>query len=159
MGHTFYLTRFDSDDIVHRLLTMLQIVAVASLIVHIPYAAVRLVLVFEYLRAGKHNQNVRPLVNRYIIGFGSAAALWIVSSFIPTPHRFILWYFVIGVDFFDPLTAGHLHVKFPPHLMHLPERFGLFTIILIGEAVVRIVQGIIPGNIKILQAAIGSWDL
>ena len=38
IGHTFYLTRFDSDDVVHRLITMVQIVVVASLIVHLPNA-------------------------------------------------------------------------------------------------------------------------
>jgi low temperature requirement protein LtrA len=59
-GHTFYLTRFDSDDLGRRFLTMIQIVAVASLAVHAPealgktsggfalsYAAVRFMLVTE----------------------------------------------------------------------------------------------------------------
>lgn len=154
-GHTFYLTRFDSGDLGHRLLTMAQIIAVASLVVHLPhalgksstgfalsYAAVRTILVAEYFRAGRHIPQVRPIVNRYIVGFGSAAALWVVSTFIPTPHRFIFWYGAIIVDFLAPLTAGQLHAKFPPHLMHLPERFGLFTIIVIGEAVVSVVMGI-----------------
>jgi low temperature requirement protein LtrA len=30
-GHTFYLTRFDSDDVGRRILTLIQIIAVASL--------------------------------------------------------------------------------------------------------------------------------
>jgi low temperature requirement protein LtrA len=172
IGHTFYLTRFDSDDVIHRLLTMVQIVAVASLIVHLPnalgdsskgfalsYAAVRAMLVLEYLRAGRHNQPVRPLVNRYMIGFGTAAALWGISIFIPMPQRFVVWYLAIGVDFLAPLTAGTLHAKFPPHLMHLPERFGLFTIIVIGEAVVRIVMGIKAGQLKSLTSAAGIMGL
>ncbi|MCX5883634.1 MAG: low temperature requirement protein A [Deltaproteobacteria bacterium] len=172
IGHTFYLTRFDSDDVIHRLLTMVQIVAVASLIVHVPsalgestngfalsYAAVRSMLVLEYWRAGRHNRPVRPLVNRYMIGFGCAAALWVVSTFIPMPHRFIVWYLAIGVDFFAPLTAGALHVKFPPHLVHLPERFGLFTIIVIGEAVVSIVMGIKAGHLISSSAAAAIMGL
>ncbi len=172
IGHTFYLTRFDSDDVVHRLLTMVQIVVVASLIVHLPealgessngfalsYAAVRSVLVIEYWRAGRHDQHVRPLVNRYMIGFGSAAALWVVSTFIPVPHRFILWYLAIAVDFFAPLTAGHLHVKFPPHLMHLPERFGLFTIIVIGEAVVDIIMGIRTEHLNFVSGIEGIMGM
>jgi low temperature requirement protein LtrA len=172
IGHTFYLTRFDSDDVVHRLLTMVQIVVVALLIVHLPnalgegstgfalsYAAVRSMLVLEYWRAGRHNRHVRPLVNRYMIGFGSAAALWVVSVGIPIPYRFTVWYIAIVVDFFAPLTAGHLHVKFPPHLMHLPERFGLFTIILIGEAVVSIVMGIKAEHLQTLAAAAAAMGL
>lgn len=155
VGHTFYLTRFDSDDLGHRLITMAQIVAVASLIVHLPnalgkssvgfalsYAAVRCILVAEYLRARRHVPLVRPLINRYIVGFGSAAAIWVASTLVPTPYRFLLWYVAIAVDFLAPLTAGQLHARFPPHLMHLPERFGLFTIIVIGEAVVSVVMGV-----------------
>jgi len=74
---------------------MVQIVAVASLIVHLPdalgkssvgfalsYAAVRYILVAEYVRAGSHIPHVRPLISRYIIGFGSAATLWVASTLI-----------------------------------------------------------------------------
>ena len=155
VGHTFYLTRFDSDDLGHRLLTMAQIVAVASLIVYIPdalgssstgfalsYATVRFILVAEYYRAAKHLPSVRPIVHRYMTGFGIAAALWVVSTFLPAPLRFVVWYVAIVIDFIAPLTAGQLHARFPPHLMHLPERFGLFTIIVIGEAVVSVVMGV-----------------
>ena len=172
VGHTFYLTRFDSDDIGHRLITMVQIVAVASLIVHLPdalgkssvgfalsYAAVRYILVAEYVRAGSHIPHVRPLISRYIIGFGSAATLWVASTLIPTPHRFLLWYVAIAVDFLAPLTAGQLHAKFPPHLMHLPERFGLFTIIVIGEAVVGVVMGIGADRLTLVAGVSGVMGL
>jgi low temperature requirement protein LtrA len=172
VGHTFYLTRFDSDDVGHRLITMVQIVAVASLIVHLPdalgrssagfalsYAAVRYTLVAEYFRAGRHIPSVRPLINRYMIGFGTAAALWVISTLIPMPHRFFLWYVAMAIDFVAPLTAGQLHVKFPPHLMHLPERFGLFTIIVIGEAVVSVVMGIGAERLTLRASASGVMGL
>ncbi len=172
VGHTFYLTRFDSDDLVHRLITMLQIVAVASLIVHLPdalgkssagfalsYAAVRYILVAEYFRAGRHIPHVRPLINRYMIGFGGAATLWAASVLIPAPHRFLMWYLAMAVDFLAPVTAGQLHARFPPHLMHLPERFGLFTIIVIGEAVVGVVMGIGADRLTLVVGASGVMGL
>lgn len=155
VGHTFYLTRFDADDVWHRLLTMAQIVVVAGLVVYVPgalgrhsaafalsYAAVRFILVAEYFRAARHLPHVRPLLNRYLIGFAAAATLWVASTLLPAPHRFFVWYLAIAVDFLAPLTAGQLHARFPPHLVHLPERFGLFTIIVIGEAVAGAVMGI-----------------
>jgi len=171
-GHTFYLTRFDSDDLGHRLITMAQIVAVASLIVHLPnalgkssvgfalsYAAVRYILVAEYFRAARHISLVRPLINRYMIGFGSAATLWVASTLIPPPYRFLLWYVAIAVDFLAPLTAGQLHARFPPHLTHLPERFGLFTIIVIGEAVVSVVMGVRADRLTLVAGASGIMGL
>src|SRR5512140_30194 len=38
VGHTFYLTRFDTDDLGHRMLTMVQMIAVAALAVNVPEA-------------------------------------------------------------------------------------------------------------------------
>jgi low temperature requirement protein LtrA len=172
IGHTYYLTRFDSDDLWHRLLTMAQILIVASLVAHVPdalgagstafalsYAGVRYLLVAEYFRAGRHLPEVRPLTNRYIAGFGCAATLWVASVFVAPPQRFLLWYLAIVVDFLAPITAGQLHARFPPHLMHLPERFGLFTIIVIGEAVVGVVTGIAPARLTPAAAAAGVAGL
>lgn len=172
VGHTFYLTRFDTEDMGHRLLTMAQMAAVASLAVHVPaalgatsagfalsYAAVRFILVAEYLRAGRHIPAVRPLTNRYAAGFGIAASLWVLSVLLPAPWRFGLWVIALIVDFLTPLTAGQLHVRFPPHLMHLPERFGLFTIIVIGEAVVGVVTGINPEGLTFGLGVVGVMGL
>ena len=154
VGHTFYLTRFDTDDLSHRLLTMLQMIAVAALAVNvtgalgpasagfaISYAAVRSILVVEYLRAGLHVPEARPLTSRYSAGFGAAVILWFLSVLFPAPLRHIVWGVAICVDFMTPLTTRTIHYRFPPHQMHLPERFGLFTNIVIGEAVVGVVAG------------------
>jgi low temperature requirement protein LtrA len=171
-GHTFFLTRFDSDDVGRRFLTMIQIIAVASLAVHAPealgntsagfalsYAAVRFMLVTEYLRAGWHIPPVRALTNRYCLGFGLAALLWVLSALVATPWRFWLWGLAMVVDFSAPLTAGELHARFPPHLMHLPERFGLFTIIVIGEAVVSVVMGVGKHGLDLVSGMVGIMGL
>jgi low temperature requirement protein LtrA len=171
-GHTFYLSRFDTEDLGHRLLTMLQMMAVASLAVHVPdalettstgfalsYAAVRFILVAEYIRAGRHIPVVRPLTNRYIYGFGAAASLWVLSLLVPVPWRFWFWGVAVAVDFAAPLTAGQLHVRFPPHLSHLPERFGLFTIIVIGEAVVSVVNGMGKTGLTPVAAMAGGMGM
>jgi low temperature requirement protein LtrA len=39
------------------------------------------------------------------------------------------------------VTARHTR-HLPPHAEHLPERFGLFTLILLGESIVAIMKGI-----------------
>lgn len=152
VGHTFYMTRFGTDDLMNRLLTMLQMLIVASLAVNVrdalgstgsgfalSYAALRFVQVYEYLLVGQKNPPVRTLTNHYVVGYGLAALLWAISAFIPSPWRFFVWGVAIVVDLLTPLTASEKHLKFPPHATHLPERFGLFTIIVIGEAVVSVV--------------------
>ncbi len=171
-GHTFYLDRFGTDDILNRVLTMAQMVVVASLTINvknaltttgagfaISYAVLRLILVAEYLWVGKQVPEARPLTNRYSIGFGIAAIIWLFSAFVPVPWRFGLWGLALIVDFLTPFTAGEIHINFPPHPTHLPERFGLFTIILIGEAIVSIVFAIGNVGLNILTGMIGLMGL
>ena len=77
IGTTFYANRFDSDDIGHRLLIGLQMLAIAALAVNVhhglgessagfalAYAAGRAVLVIEYFRAAKHIPQARELATR-----------------------------------------------------------------------------------------------
>jgi len=152
LGHTVYLSRFGTDDVLHRFYTMAQILVVASLAINIKnaltttgtglaisYALLRFMLVAEYINAGKKVPEARALTNHYSVGFSIAAVLWLISAFIPAPWRFVLWGIAIIVDILTPLTAGKLNMTFPLHPKHLPERFGLFTIILIGEAIVSVV--------------------
>lgn len=155
IGSTFYATRFDTDDLQYRLLTAVEMFAVITLAVNIhaglgetsrgfalAYAAVRAVLVIKYYRAFRHIPAARPLTTRYAAGFGVAALIWFVSAFVPPPYRFVLWTLGLVIDIGTPLTAGDLHARIPPHPSHLPERFGLFTIIVLGEAIVSVVSGI-----------------
>ncbi len=152
LGHTIYLSRFGTDDVMHRLYTMAQMIVVAFMAINakdalgatgpafaLSYALLRFMLVAEYLIAGRSIPETSPLTRHYAIGFGLAAILWVISAFVPSPWRFVLWCLAIAVDLATPLTAGKLQQKFPLHPSHLPERFGLLTIILIGEAVVGVV--------------------
>ncbi len=156
-GAAFYATRFDTDDLGHRILILLQMVGVAALAVNVSdgfgnnsagfalsYAAVRIILVVEYIRAGKNQSfsSATPLIRRYSRGFLSAAIVWVISAFIPPPFRFVLWGIGLAIDFAMPITAGRLQSQFAPHVSHLPERMGLFTIIVLGESVLAVVTGV-----------------
>ncbi|MCL1470769.1 low temperature requirement protein A [Argonema antarcticum] len=155
VGATFYATRFDTDDLGHRLLTLLQMVAIAVLAVNVhdglgkssddfalSYVTVRAILILQYLIAGYYVVAARALTNWYIRGFSIAAAIWFVSVFVPVPWQFALWVLALIIDFGTPLTAGKLVAKIPPSFSHIPERVGLFTIIVLGEAVMSVVKGV-----------------
>jgi low temperature requirement protein LtrA len=63
------------------------------------------------------------------------------------------------MDFLTPFTAGDIHINFPVHPTHLPERFGLFTIIVIGEAIVGIVFAISNVGFGLYTGLIGLMGL
>jgi low temperature requirement protein LtrA len=154
-GQSFYATRFDTDDLGHRLFIIAQMFAVASMAVNVhaglgrnsagfalSYAAVRFILVGEYLGAHVWVPAARALTKRFGLGFGLAAAIWLVSAWVPTPFRFYLWGLGLLIDFATPLGAGKLHSQLAPHPTHLPERFALFILIVLGEAIAGVVLGL-----------------
>jgi low temperature requirement protein LtrA len=153
-GHTVFSTRFDTDDGVQRGLTLLQIFAVAAMAANAKealdsrasagfaaaYAGVRVILVLQYGRA-RRIRDARTLTTIYLVGHGSAALLWLLSALVPPPLRFWVWAVAFAVDLGTPWFALRHSVAIPPDAAHLPERFGLFTLILLGESVVAVMQG------------------
>jgi low temperature requirement protein LtrA len=153
-GHTNFSTRFDTDDLVQRVLTFTQILVVAVMAVNAKdaldsrssagfaaaYAGMRFVLVGQYWRA-RGIRASQPLVTAYAVGFGCAAVIWLASALVSVPARFWLWGAALVIDLGTPLVTSHLTVHVPPDAEHLPERFGLFTIILLGESLVAVMKG------------------
>jgi low temperature requirement protein LtrA len=153
-GYTVFATRFDADDGVQRLLTLVQMFVVAAMAANAEdelhsrssagfmaaYAVLRLVLVAQYFRA-RRLPEARPLTTRYIVGHGGAALIWLASAFVPAPARYLLWAAAFVIDLGTPWLALPHTVKVPPDPTHLPERFGLFTLILLGEAVIAVMHG------------------
>jgi low temperature requirement protein LtrA len=160
VGATFYATRFEIDDLGHRLLILLQIAASAYMAVNVPrglgedssgfalsYAIIRIILVVEYIRVRRLVPEAAQLIKRYSIGFSIAAVLWFVSAFIPPPFRFIFWTVGLVIDISIPLIfTRSISIKYTPDIHHLPERFGAFTIIVLGISILGVVNGISNHN-------------
>ena len=155
VGYTFYADRFETDDVAYRLLMLVGMLAVGALAVNVPdalggggaefalsYVAVRAVLVALYVRAWHAAPAARPLVNLYATAFSLAAAVWLLSAFVPEPGRYWLWALALAIDVGAPLAFGPRVIpRAPIHASHIPERFGLFTIIVFGEIVLAVVLG------------------
>jgi low temperature requirement protein LtrA len=158
---TLYANRFDTDDAVFRLLTltaMAGVVAMAAAVDKIDeptgrwfvlgYVVIRLALVAGYARAWRHVPKARSTARLYLIGHGLGAAIWLVSLAVPTPARYVLWGVGVFADLVWPTAAARLKDAVPLHLEHLPERFGLFVILVLGESVAAVVTGLHDGEWK-----------
>ncbi|WP_036478250.1 low temperature requirement protein A [Myxosarcina sp. GI1] len=155
IGATFYDTRFSNDGLVDRLITLLQMAIVAAMAANVyrgldsssiafafSYIAFRVVLICQYLHAGYHIPKARPLTSWYAIGFSSSVVLWLISTIVPIPWRFVFWGIGLIIDFATPFTAGKRVKKVPPSLSHTTERIGLFTLIVLGESIVAVVGSV-----------------
>ena len=178
IGVTFYSTRFYSDDLGHRLLLLLQMGGAGAMAVNISgafnntfsgfaisYAFMRFILIVEYIRVFKSSIiktsiSPKPLLKRYIIGFSIAAVIWFISAFVTTSEiRTGLWIIGLIIDFATPITAGKLHSQYAPNISHLPERMGLFTLIVLGESIVSIVIGMTDQQWNLYSVIVSSLGL
>jgi low temperature requirement protein LtrA len=165
-GFTFYATRFDTDDLVYRLLTLLGMFFVAAFASAVPdalhggqdrfvvaYVLVRLILIALYARAYRHVQAARRLAGWFMIMFGLAVACWLVSLVVPTPAKYVVWGVALVLEYAAPVRAWRMMREAPIHPAHIPERFGLLVIIVLGEAVIAVVLGTVTVHWSTLTAA------
>ena len=158
---TLYANRFDTDDAIFRLLTLAAMVGVVAMAASVDkiggprdawfavgYVIIRLALIAGYVRAWRHVPDARATVRLYLIGHSLGAAIWIVSPAVPGPARYWLWGAGVLVDLVWPTAAARLKDAVPLHLEHLPERFGLFVILVLGESVAAVVTGLHDGEWK-----------
>ncbi|MBE7470819.1 MAG: low temperature requirement protein A [Anaerolineae bacterium] len=156
IGGTFYNERFETNDVSNRVFVFLQMLPVAALAVFahdalgetstgfaLAYAAGRVIIITLWLRGGWHDQRFRPVSNRYAIGFGLSFLLFVTSVFVPPPVRFWLWGLGLLIDLVTPMTTLHIQARLPHFsTSRLPERLGLFVIIVLGETLVGVVRGV-----------------
>jgi low temperature requirement protein LtrA len=154
VGYTVYADRFDTDDLLHRALVlagMLAVIAMA-LSVHdalhggaaqfaLSFVAVRGIVLLLNARARRHAAAARPLLNLYLVAFSIGASLWLVSVFVPEPARYVLWGVALLIELSAPWVGRHQIARAPIHASHLVERFGLFTLIVLGESVISVARG------------------
>jgi low temperature requirement protein LtrA len=157
LGHTFHASRFDKDRPDQWVVGFAQVLAV----VFIAYgaseafgtrawafaggvAAFKALLMLGYLREIR-----RPGLSRLCTIYGAIyavqAALWAGSIWVEPSLRLALWALALSLDIVTPFLVARETHRAPPHPEHLPERFGLFTIILLGETAAAAVHALDHG--------------
>ncbi len=148
-GYMAYADRFDSDDLAFRVAyfaAMLAIAAMAVLVgdvavgVHsggfaLAYVALRSIMLALYARAWFSAPEARPIIRFYGIGYSVAVGIWLVSLGFDSPIRYVLWGVALALDLSLPPLSMRMRRRVPTSTTHLPERWALFTLIVLGESV------------------------
>ncbi len=155
-GFTVYVNRFGKDDTAQRVNYFVQmafvIVMAASINIDfeayylyfmIGYVGIRLSTVFMYARVWRNGQSVPQQIARFLtLSFLVGALISFSSVLLPGDWKFIALYFGIFLDIALPLVGRRILIRLPVHHPHLLERYGLATIILLGEMILVIVNGL-----------------
>jgi low temperature requirement protein LtrA len=154
-SYSWFTTAFDNGDLIFRLLTLGQMAGVLAVAATIPaafkgetgafgvaYALMRLPLVAQWLRAARDDRSHRSFATRYAIGTSLAQALWIVGAAVNGPSRVTVWVVAVLVDMITPFLATKVAPGRVFHAAHITERYGLFTLIVLGETILAVSIGL-----------------
>ncbi len=173
-GFTFYSNRFVVDDVIHRCGVFVQMFFIGAVAVCVPdvfnhepqgfalaYAGVRLLLMGAYLRTWIQTDEVRELTFRYTIGYGLSGLMWLGSAFIPEPWCYVVWAAALGVDLATSLAprAREMVERCQPDVHHMTERYGLLTIIVLGESFVKVLSAVSEHGLTFTVGAMGAVAL
>jgi low temperature requirement protein LtrA len=171
---TDYSNRFDVDDLTHRALVFFQMFCIGGMAISVPkvfdghtqqfsisYAAVRLVIVVLYARTYWVQKKARDMTGRYTIGYAAGAALWLLSAFLDQPWVHLCWALAAGIDLTLPLSRSirALVSRYPPDVVHLSERYGLLTLIVLGESFVKVLTSLSEKGAEITHLYTGGMGL
>jgi low temperature requirement protein LtrA len=175
MNFTWFASAYDSDDVPYRLAVFIQIggaLILASgvaamlesrapnLAIVTGYVVMRLALVGQWLRAAASDPDHRTTALRYALGVSLVQIGWVTMMAAPAwwiPGFLILAACELAVPVWAErarMTTWHRH--------HIAERYGLFTLIVLGESILsatmatQVAFGLGHGIAALVPIAIGG---
>jgi low temperature requirement protein LtrA len=148
MNFTWFGSAYDTDDLAYRLAVFVQIAGVLVLAAGVPrlfedhdftvvtlgYAIMRVSLAGQWLRAAYSDPPSRRTDLRYAFGVSVCMLGWLVVLLLSGPWQTVGFVVMVIAELSVPILAErHGSTTWHPH--HIAERYGLFTLIVLGESV------------------------
>ncbi|KAF9150984.1 hypothetical protein BG015_007199 [Linnemannia schmuckeri] len=153
LSQTMFDVRFSTDDLLNRIWKLIQLFALAGFAGNgdhftstnsngfaLSYAVMKLVLVGQYFIVWIHapdKKSRRPILYYMSANFVSFIMWWasaFLIEFLSDQARYGIWFSAIGIEVLTNIAlANNPTVSFVGS--HLPERLGLFTLIILGESI------------------------
>lgn len=169
VSFSWFNSAFDTDDWLHRLATMMQMVGVTVIALGLPavfhsidaghgldngvvvagYVVMRVAMVFMWLRAARQSPRHRKICLAYALTIVTAQIGWIATTLLPLSlsQMAVVWVVLLLLELLGPYFAEKRLGGTPWHAHHIAERYGLMAIIALGEGIV--------GTVASLSAVVG----
>ncbi|MET9897952.1 low temperature requirement protein A [Streptomyces sp. NPDC006446] len=149
MNFSWFASAYDNDDVLYRVVTLVQIAGVLVLaagvsqafashdflVVWLGYAIMRFAMIAQWLRVARSTEGAeRTMALRYAGGVLLCQVGWLGLLIAPEPGRPWVFLVVAVAELCVPVFAEKAFTtSWHPH--HISERYGLFTIIVLGETI------------------------
>lgn len=148
VNFTWFASAFDPDDVPYRLKVLLQMTGLMVISAGVPrafenqdwsfvtlgYVIMRIGMIAQWLRVAKSVPEYRTVALRYASGLALCQIGWISLVFVPNEMWVYGWCIFAPLELLVPAFAEKVRPT-PWHPEHITERYGLLTIIVIGESV------------------------
>jgi low temperature requirement protein LtrA len=155
MNFTWFASAYDVDDVAYRIAVLVQMTGVlitaagiSRALAHwnfdlmvVGYVVMRLTMVSLWIRAAISDPGGRRCALRYAVGITVIQVGWVVSLALPFDGRAPLLGLLVLGELAVPIFAEAAG-RTSWHPGHIAERYGLFTIIVLGEAVLATSLGV-----------------
>ncbi len=158
VNFTWFASAYDVDDLLYRLLTFVQIIGVLILaagvesaftsgnytVMTIGYVVMRIAMVAQWLRAASGDPAARPAALRYAAGIAVLQVGWVLRLLLPPQAGLWAFYVLAVCEMLVPAWAERAGngAGTPWHPGHITERYGLFTLIVLGECIAAVTVAI-----------------
>ncbi|MFF0145389.1 low temperature requirement protein A [Amycolatopsis sulphurea] len=167
LNFSWFASAFDTDDVPYRLATLVQIAGGLTVaagvdrafdgnydVVVAGYVLLRLAAVVQWLRAARQSPETAKTAYAYAVGITVVQVLWIARLALPESLALASFLVLVLLEFAVPLLAeSRAGTTWHPH--HIAERYGLFTLIVLGETVLSATNAVKEG----LAAGAHTGDL
>jgi low temperature requirement protein LtrA len=157
MNFTWFASAYDTDDWFYRLTTLVQMLGVVILALGVPdvfqsveqgdhvdngivvagYVVMRIALVAQWIRVSKQDPVRRRTALTYVFAILFAQFGWVTLALLDLPlvGALVGALLLFLVELTGPVLAERKTGGTPWHPHHIAERYGLLTIITLGEGV------------------------
>ncbi len=155
VGHTVYSNRFDADNRPHRVITLflMSLLILLSVVVGedisknyvifiVIYGIARLFIAGMYFSAAHNYPDKAGFSSKIGIFFTIGALISMSSVLFKPPVTLFVFYAGILFDISSPVLFRPYIKAIPVDREHLVERIGLLAIILLGESIISMTNGI-----------------
>jgi low temperature requirement protein LtrA len=162
--NTWFASAYDNDDWIYRLLTMVQMIGVLVLALGLPpmfaslehgahvdngvmvlgYVIMRVGLIALWVRVVRQDETRRKSALTYVITLTIAQIGWIglLAAGTSIGVMFAIAAVLVVVELTGPAIAERHFGETPWHAHHITERYGLLTIITLGEVILGTVAAV-----------------
>ncbi|GLI01569.1 membrane protein [Phytohabitans aurantiacus] len=148
MNFTWFASAYDTDDVIYRVTTLVQITGALVLAAGVPrafadndltvitygYVIMRMAMAVQWLRAGQADPERRTCARRYALGISLLLLGWLGRLWLPDELAVVAQVLLVVLELAVPIWAERAgRTTWHPH--HIAERYGLFAIIVLGESV------------------------